>query len=475
MKLSVTITLRSLFAISVLGLIVGRVIVCAEPAASFPSFTEDGGWCWFADPRAVARDGRTCTGWVTENGSVQAAMLDDASGKITVTTLHEKYQRDDHDNPSFLFLPDGRLMAFYSKHGGPDMNARVTSKPGDFADWQPERVLDLFGTAARPRKTITYPNPVMLFAETNAIYLFWRGDSWKPTFSKSMDSGRSWSPAKVVVTRTGAGSDNRPYVKIASDGKERIHMIFTDGHPRNESSNNVYYACYRNGAFYKANGTRIAGIAELPFTPEQADCVYNAAVTGARAWVFDVAADKDGRPVIAYTRLAEETDHRYHYARWDGAKWTDRELCAGGKWFPQTKPGKTETETYYSGGLALDHDNPSVVYLSRPVGYSPPRVSGKPEELSHGASPVNGVREIERWTTADGGETWKSEAVTSGSKHDNIRPVVVRGHSGSGPTVLWESLSGHYVHYTDYRASIKMDRSHSPQRTSRSTKGSNYP
>ena len=425
-----------LVALSVTGWPVGEAVVCAEPAESFPCFTDDGGWCWFADPRALAGDGKTYTGWVTENGSVQAAMLENSSGKITVTTLHEKYQRDDHDNPAFLFLPGGRLMAFYSKHGGPDMNARVTTSPGDFTDWQPGRVLDLFGATERPRKTITYPNPVMLTAEANAIYLFWRGDSWKPTFSTSTDAGRSWSPAKVIVARTGAGNDNRPYVKIASDGKDRIHLIFTDGHPRNEASNSVYYACYRNGAFYKADGTRIVSVAQLPFTPEQADCVYSAAATGARAWVFDVAADEAGRPVIAYTQLPEETDHRYHYACWDGAKWLDTELCAGGKWFPQTKPGTKETETYYSGGLALDHDNPSVVYLSRPL---------------------NGVREIERWTTPDAGKTWKSEAVTSGSKHDNIRPVVVRHYSADGPTVLWLNLSGRYLHYTDYRASIKMN------------------
>ena len=83
--------------------------------------------------------------------------------------------------------------------------------------------------------------------------------------------------------------------------------------------------------------------------------------------------------------------------------------------------------------------------------------------------------EIERWTTADGGQSWKSEAVTSGSKHDNIRPVVVRDHTNGGPTVLWESLNGRYIHYTDYRASIKMDRAQSLQRTSRSPNGSNKP
>jgi BNR repeat-containing family member len=106
----------------------------AQPGEAFADFTTDAGWCWFADPRAVTRAGNTYAGWVTEDGSVQAAMLDHDSGKVSTINLHEQYQRDDHDNPSFLFLPDGRLMAFYSKHGGPEMNACVTARPGNFSE-----------------------------------------------------------------------------------------------------------------------------------------------------------------------------------------------------------------------------------------------------------------------------------------------------------------------------------------------------
>ena len=410
--------------------------LAAQPGESFADFSNDGGWCWFADPRAITRDGKTYTGWVTENGSIQAGMLDHAANAITTVDLHEEYQRDDHDNPSFLFLPDGRLMAFYSKHSGPEMNARVTASPGDFTDWEPERILKVNATP-RPRKNITYSHPVMLSQENNAIYLFWRGDTWKPTLSKSTDGGKTWSPGKVVTSRQGANGENRPYVKIASNGKDRIHMIFTDGHPRNEANNSVYYACYKDGAFFKADGTRIAGIDQLPFAPEQADCVYPAAQTHVRGWVYDLAIDENECPVIAYTRLPSEEDHRYHYARWDGKAWTDNELCSGGKWFPQTKPGTVEREPHYSGGLALDPADPSVVYLSRPV---------------------NGVREIERWTTADGGKTWTSVAVTAGSKFDNIRPYVVRDAVPDGPKLLWLNLHGRYVHYTDYLSSVKMDR-----------------
>jgi rhamnogalacturonyl hydrolase YesR len=414
-------------------------VAAAPSAETFASFTDDGGWCWFSDPRAISRDGKTFTGWVTSDGSIEAAELDERTGQISSFTLHRKFERDDHDAPSFLFLPDGRLMAFYSKHIGnpnPQLRARVTTQPGSIAAWEPEVTLPLVDNSGGDAG-ITYNNPFMLSDEPNAIYLFWRGLSFKPTMSTSLDGGRTWSAARPVFSRAGLPEGNRPYAKYASNGKDRIHFLFTDGHPRNEPSNNVYYMCYRAGAFYKADGTRICGVNELPIRPEQADLVYDATKTGARAWIWDIAADAQDRPVIVYTRLPEETDHRYHYTRWDGRQWVDTELCAGGGWFPQTPPGTLEREPHYSSGLTLDPADPSIVYLTRPV---------------------KGVRELEKWTTRDGGWTWKSEAVTSGSEHDNVRPYVIMNHSPDGPTVLWENVSGHYTHYTDYRCAIKLDR-----------------
>ena len=411
----------------------------AKPAENFANFTSDGGWCWFSDPRAVSHDGKTYTGWVTQDGSIQAAELEHASAKVTTVTLHGQYERDDHDNPAFLFLADGRLMAFYSRHGGgknPMIHARTTTRAGDFTKWDPEVGLPLRDDSGG-KAGISYCNPFLLSGENNEIYLFWRGLTYKPTMAKSSDGGKTWSSAQVVVSRADKTENNRPYVKYASNGRDRIHFLFTDGHPRDEKTNSVYYACYRAGAFHKADGSRICGVNELPFRPEQADCVYDARQTGARAWIAGVAYDANDQPIIAYTRFPAETDHRYHYARWDGKAWADTELCAAGKWFPQTPPGKTEREPHYSSGHALDPSDPSIVYVTRPV---------------------NGVRELEKWKTPDGGKSWKSEAITSGSKHDNVRPYVVMNHAPDGPTVLWMNLHGHYVHYTDYRTAIKMDR-----------------
>ncbi len=412
-------------------------VPASQPGEAFADFTNDGGWCWFSDPRAVSRDGKTFTGWVTEDGSIEAACLDHATRKVTTATLHEKYERDDHNNPSFLFLPDGRLRAFYTKHSRvEEINSRVTKRPGDISEWEPE--VTIVPKDANPKRSgITYSNPFMLSEEDNAIYLLWRGRTYKPTMAKSVDGGETWSDAAPVFSMPGLPPGNRPYAKYASNGKDRIHMLFTDGHPRNEATNSVYYVCYRAGAFYKADGTRICGVNELSIRPEQADKIYDATPSGARGWIWEVAFDAKDQPVVVYTRHPSEKDHRYHYARWNGGGWDDSELCAAGDWFPQTPEGKTEPEPHYTSGIALDPKDPSIVYLTRPV---------------------DGVRELEKWTTADGGKSWKQEAVTSGSKHDNIRPYVVRDHSADGPTVLWQNLSERYVHYTNYRCSIKMDR-----------------
>ncbi len=134
----------------------------AKPAQEFARFTDDGGWCWFSNPRAVSRDGKTYTGWVTENGSVQAAELEHATGEARTVNLHERYERDDHDNPAFLFLPDGRLMAFYSRHGGikagPAIHSRTMVEPGKFDEWTPEVALPLVDNSGR-KGGISYCNP----------------------------------------------------------------------------------------------------------------------------------------------------------------------------------------------------------------------------------------------------------------------------------------------------------------------------
>lgn len=414
--------------------ILGMASTASEaPVEKDELFTADGAWCWFSDPRAVYHNGKICAGWMNAEGSVQVGARDQKTGALTVATLATKFERDDHDHPSLLFLPDGRLMAFYALHARSDMHQRVTSQPEEIGQWTPDLTLGFEHTMIGPHG-VTYANPMMLSDEANAIYLFWRGSDFKPTFSISTDLGKTWSKPRTLIKRPGTGTDVRPYMKCWSDGKGRIDFIFTDGHPRNEPTNSVYFLRYEKGGFFKADGTQIGSLQDLPLDPARCDRIYDGATAG-RAWIWDVCEDRDRHPVVAYTRLPAETDHRYHYARWDGKRWSDSEITGGFKWFPQTPPGEHEREPHYSGGMALDPINPATVFASRPV---------------------NGVFEMERWTTPDGGKTWRSEAVTKDSKADNVRPFVVRNTPAGMTSVMWMRNSGRYVHFTDYKTELRI-------------------
>jgi hypothetical protein len=403
----------------------------APPGESFANFTPDGAWCWFSDPRALSHNKHTYAGWVTADGSVVIGDWNHKTHEITTSVLHAKFERDDHDNPALIFLPDGRLAAFYSLHASGDMRLRVTVRPGDISAWEPERSLGFY-LPERGRRGTTYANPVLLADEANALYVFWRAADFKPTFAVSHDLGKTWSAPHTLLARPGADDTNRPYLKLCSDGQGRIDFVFTDGHPRNEPTNSVYHLRYENGAFFKADGTRLGELKDLPLDPARCDRVYSGTRDG-RAWIWDIAIAPDGKPVIAFTRLPTEDDHRYAFARWDGKAWCLSEICPGGKWFPQTPSGEKEREPHYSGGMSLNHADPFTLYTSRRI---------------------DGVFEIERWQSVDTGKTWNSQLVTNHSDHDNVRPFAVRNATANGPALLWMS-SEHYVHYTNFYATIK--------------------
>jgi hypothetical protein len=407
------------------------------PGGRFEELAPVGAWNWCGGPKAIYYEGlkrRTYVGWVDGEGNVCVGAYDHDDGDLTVSVLHEHMERDDHDNPAILILPDGRLLTFYSPHvrvpdgmeGLMGMFYRISDSPEDITAWGPERQL---ATNTQGPWGYTYPNAIRLADEGGRLYLFWRGGNGQPAISFS-DDGDYWTYAHTLFR-----SGRRPYAKYASDDASTIHFAFTDGHPRGEPANNIYYACYRGGAFYHADGERITDLDGLPLTPARVDLVYDAEANGARAWVWDIALDADGRPVIVYATFPKEDDHRYRYARWEGDRWVDHEICAAGAWFPRPIPDERGRAyyVYYSGGVTLDHDDPSIVYASREVG---------------------GIHEIERWVTADGGRTWSSTPVTCGSSRDNVRPVVPRRHAPDGPQVIW--MHGEYDHYTQYETSLRM-------------------
>ncbi|MCB0631044.1 MAG: BNR-4 repeat-containing protein [Saprospiraceae bacterium] len=412
-------------------------LACSTPKEQTGYLTEDGAWCWFSDPRAIFDDGQIITGWVKTDGSIEAAAFDPESGSVNTAMLYPELQSDDHDNPAFVKTGDGKLLVTYTTHSGPDgffMNK--TSDGTSIASFGPSvevALLDSTELEKFPKVHVTYANPYKLETENNRLYCFGRWTGYKPNMMWSDDDGQTWSKSRVFITNEPFDPNNRPYAKYYSDGQSRIHIIFTDGHPRVEPTNSVYYAYYEEGAFYRADGTQIADMSSLPFEPKDATVIYQSNETDGRAWIADVAADEQGRPVVLYTRSPSETDHRYWYAKYDGQQWINNEMCKAGKWFPQTQEGQEEREPHYFGNMSVHPEKTNVVYLSRQV---------------------DGVFEIERWETDDDGKSWQSEPITQHSQLDNVRPYVPRYGDAGKEIVLWME-NRKYIHYTDFKTAIR--------------------
>src|SRR5918992_6343822 len=171
------------------------VLAWATPVAAQQAPLGGGAWSWFGDPRAVHHGGKTFVGWVDLEGDIKVMSYDHATEERVTAVLQARLNKDDHANPSIHVRPDdGHLVVFYSRHVGPAMHYRVSSRPGDVTEWEEPRTVPV-NVAGQPPRGYTYPNPVRLEAE-DRTYLFWRGGNYNPTFSTQDDGSGDWTPAR---------------------------------------------------------------------------------------------------------------------------------------------------------------------------------------------------------------------------------------------------------------------------------------
>jgi len=396
-------------------------------------FTNDGAWCWFSDPRAVSINNTIYSGWVSSNGNIMVASFNKKTDVITEKRILYKFDKDDHANPSFLVLPDKRIMIFFTAHNTRGHKLKksaifysTTINPEDISKWNK---LQKITKNTKGKMGFCYTNPVMLSQENNRIYLFWRGANWKPTFSYSDNLGGNWSKPKTFI-KSKRKKEKRPYMKVYSNNSNEIHFAFTDGHPNNEPLNSLYYVKYKNGAFYKANGTEIGKLKSLPIKHEKCDIIFQGDNL-TRSWVWDLGADKKGNPSILYTRFLKKTKHEYYYAKWYENSWLNSKITDAGTTFTKNSK-KWKSEIYYSGGICLDKKNLNTVYYSKPV---------------------NGIFEIFKSSINPINNRWEEFPISTKSSKNNIRPINIQIKNQN--YLLW-MYNSKYLHYKDFHTYIKI-------------------
>ncbi len=374
-----------------------------------------GAWSWPSDPRAVRYVGnsdKTYIGYVNSDGDVIVSSYDNTNGTTVNFTLKLAYQVDDHINPAILVRPDGKIQCFYSKHSSGDtIYSRISTSAEDISAFGVEftvntTVVGAFGVA--------YVNPIYLSAE-GKYYLFWRSGDRSQYYATSTD-GVTWSAGSEMISN----SSDRPYLKYTSNGFDRIDFCYTNGHP-SEEINSIYHIYYRGGNFYKTDGTLIKSIAQLPLVVSDGTRVYDGTTTN--SWNWDIATDESGYPVIVFATFPTTSDHRYWYGRWNGSDWIVNQVTPAGQYL-------YASELYYSAGVSLDHDNPSIVYLSKKYG--------------------NSYR-LYQYETINNGESWTRELITESGGTLTIRPVSVLNH-GSKMRLMY--LTGSYASFTSFSMSV---------------------
>lgn len=406
----------------------GGIVWDHSPEGNHGNYGFDARWIWFTNPRAYRHVGNRDRTYVSYLGGptgtdIVAAAYDHDSGSFTSTVVEGSFSKDDHTNPAIHVRDDGHVLLFWAGHNGNEMFYEISDDP--------ESVTTFGSRGSFAGESVTYPNPVQSPDGRDDLYLFYRdrvytkdttNNRWgyigdgNVYYRVSEDGGKTWGDRTEIAAPP---DGHYSLYFIPSKGLDAVHLFFTDAERGGDAPKwNVMYAKFRDGSFYAADGRLLAGPSDLPMTVDDLDMVYNSRAQGnADAWIWDAAVDDDGNPVVAYATFPSTFNHEYRYARWDGERWLDYHLVDAGQYIAQ-RP----IELHYSGGLAIDPEDPSVVY---------------------GCVTEDGKSTLRRFETQTGGKTWAVRDVTRRSVGFDIRPVVPRNAHKDIP-VLW--LTGSYKH-----------------------------
>ncbi len=408
--------------------------------SSEDTFMHNGGWCWYQGPRAVINNGKLVIGGLDGiSGDARVSVYDLESEKIDGEVVLDKdFECDDHNAPAFYVRPNGEILAMWAQHGTDKIHRYKVASADNYLEWSEKME---HHHAYEDRRGVTYMNLYYLEDDKSLFCFFRDGPHFNPAYITSQDQGDSWSEDTHLIANEIAGR-HRPYTIYSQVDENTVGIVYTDGHPR-DYGNSLYYVEFRGGKFYRADGTEIQDIKDGPLPTTHGEKVYTGSETQEKpltcesvpgaSWNCNMITDSEGNPHIGYTLYLNNDDHRFRLLNWDGKEWQDREIAYAGRCLYYW-------ESSYTGLMTIDPTDPEMIYISTDVDPSTGEYLG-------------GVHEIYRARVGDNDDikTIKWEAVTSGSRFRNIRPIIVENEGYK--VLLW--LNGKWSTYLHYDVDVR--------------------
>lgn len=405
----------------------GRGFVEPIPVVRQITGAPEGGFHnWVVPAARELPDGTTIIGFVNgSSGSVRVVRYDAATGAIWGPyNVHAGFQVDAHNPPALLpRLSDGRILAAYSRHNDNPFNVKVSTNPLDVSSWGAATALDPMLGGTR----YTDMSLHQLDAETgDPIWLVYRDEPSAGTDSRwcrsrSLDDGATWSAQQILFRQP----STRSYMTTVSDGQGRIHFVVTNGGSTSGGYSGftaIGHFYYEAGAYFLSDGTPI--VPSPPFSFANVSLVYHG--TSTSVFMENVSLDAAGLPVIAIGETKAGGALAVRYARFDGAAWSSTELAEIGAGYQYNAGG-----AFGAYGGCIDDGDPDVAYVL----------------VQQGSYP-----EVFEYRTADGGATFRSRRLSSGSSSLATALIPVRGRT-TGLRAVY--LFGSWTHYTNWSMGIR--------------------
>jgi BNR repeat-containing family member/Dockerin type I domain/PEP-CTERM motif len=462
------------------------------------TFNTNGGWSWFSDPRSVIDNDQLIIGsiaGVTGNGStagdVDVTTYDFGNQALHETDLNPAFDQDDHADPSFAALPNGKVLVTYQTHGGDNnVHWRIGTFSGSTVSWGTDEVSTVNVTSDGNGNT--YANPFYL-STPNEVVSFSRAIGYDPNYSvfnnlnnatPTFTYGGHWMYWKNPNNEALTGGNGRPYVKYASNGTNTVWFATTEDSPQNYL-NSLYvgymqFAANGSANVYTSTGTLLGGLSNgtapttggsnppstgntgpiasgsagnFSYLPTEFTQIakangiangFNLSSTssfgaGYVGWASSMQLDSSGNPYIGFVVVrnlngAYGNDLEYDYAHFVSGSWQVSRVGYAG--LPLYN-----SQNQYAGLMAVDPLNPNKIYLSADVNPATDATLMGPDGHQHW--------QIFEGTTSNGGNTWSFTQLTNTSS-DNVRPQVV---TGSGEeALLW--MQGTYTAYTSFNTQV---------------------